>query len=122
MKAAVYLVSILFAATAVADSLEQAADDLCEHVKACAMAQISQEDMTPEVRQMMEPMLSNMCVSMRGQIETVPTGHALYQPAVECMRSMEAISCDQMADGDSMHTDTCKEYEDLAKSYSPSGQ
>ena len=83
------------------------------------MAQIAEEDMTPEMRQMMEPMLQNMCSNMRSQIQEVPTGHPLYEPAVSCMRSMTAVSCDAMSSGDSMYTEACKEYEELARSYAP---
>ncbi|MEM1112363.1 MAG: hypothetical protein AAGI11_10690 [Pseudomonadota bacterium] len=99
-----------------ADSLTAAADDLCEHVKSCAMAQMAaEEDLTPEMRQMVEPVIQNMCSSMRGQIQDVGSGHPLYGPSVACMRSMSSISCDKMMEGDGMYTDECKEYEARVK-------
>ena len=110
---------MMLVSTVSADNLTDAANDLCEHVKACSMAQIAQEDMTPEMRQMVEPMLDNMCANMRSQIQDVPSGHPLYDPAVVCMRSMSKVSCDAMTDGDSMRTKECREYEDLARSYMP---
>lgn len=123
MKQMLFLsLGLLLAATIRADNLADAANDLCEHVKACSMAQIAQEEMTPEMRQMVEPMLDNMCANMRGRVEDVPTGHPLYQPAVSCMRSMTQIGCDAMTSGDSMHTEECKKYEDMARSYAPESQ
>ena len=94
-----------------AEELTTAAMDLCEKVKGCAMQQIAQEDLTPEMRQMMEPMLEGMCANMRASIGEVPTGHTLYQPAVACMRSMSKLSCEQMQNPEQMQTPACEEYQ-----------
>lgn len=99
-----------------ADEIGAAALDLCEKVKACSMAQINEEDLTPELRQMMEPMLENMCANMQAGVQEVPSGHELYQPAVDCMRSMAALSCEAMMDSEQMVTPQCKDYEDKVKS------
>ena len=37
----------------------------------------AEADLTPEVRQMMEPMLQNMCETMRAGVRVVPLDHAL---------------------------------------------
>lgn len=108
----------LFAAVslpAIADDLVSAANDMCEHVKACSMAQIAESDMTPEMRQMMEPMLESMCDQMRQGVQQVPSGHALYQPAVDCMRSMAELGCDDFLNGNAAETPACKEYRELAE-------
>ncbi|MEP1471898.1 MAG: hypothetical protein ABJK20_10200 [Halieaceae bacterium] len=96
---------------AVGDDIGDAALALCEKVKACSMAQIDQEDLTPELRQMMEPMLENMCTNMQARVQEVPVGHELYQPSVACMRSMEALSCEAMMDSEQFATPECKDYE-----------
>lgn len=99
-----------------ADEIGAAALDLCEKVKACSMAQMNEEDLTPEMRQMMEPMLENMCASMQAGVQQVPPGHELYQPAVDCMRSMAVLSCEAMMDSEQIVTPQCKEYEESVKS------
>ena len=108
---------LIFAAGAAAqtEELVEAATALCEKVKTCSMAQVPKEDLTPEMRQMMEPMLENMCSAMRSGVQDVPTGHGLYKPALACMRSMAALSCEQMQDQQQVQTDACKEYEKLAE-------
>ncbi len=116
-RAALFSLVVLAPVTATADSLEAAAMDMCEKVKACSLAQIEQSDMTPEMREMMEPMLENMCTSMRAGIKEVPTGHALYQPAVACMRSMAQLSCDDFQDGDRVVTPECQKYQEMAEGY-----
>ncbi len=111
------LAAALAGAPALAQNeLQQAADALCEKVRSCALAQVDDADMTPEMRQMMEPMLDNMCVTMRAGIAEAPADHELYEPAVECMRSMAELACDQMEamrDG----TPECQEYQGVVDNY-----
>lgn len=113
-----FLVAGVFFAVAgnvIAGDLEDAATELCEKVKHCSMAQISEADLTPEVRQMMEPMLQNMCATMRAGVEQVASGHALHDPALACMRSMAALSCDDFQDEEKVETPACKEYQAVAE-------
>ncbi len=97
--------------------LLDAATALCEKIKTCSMAQVPEADLTPEMRQMMEPMLDNMCASMRSNIQEVPEGHELHDPAVACMRSMAELSCEQMQSEEQAQTAACRKYEELVKSY-----
>lgn len=112
------LVALLATAIpALADDLADAAVDLCEHVRACTLAQMDQQQVTDEMRQMVEPMVANMCNAMRQQVGNAPEGHPLYEPATTCMRSMSRVSCAEMQNGDNMQTPECQEYEKLAQSY-----
>ena len=104
-------------APAWSDDMAGSALRLCEKVKGCALEQIAQEDFTPEMRQMMEPMLDNMCVQVQSQITQVPTGHSLYDPALACMQSMEALSCEALRDGSQAKTPQCQAYEEAARAY-----
>lgn len=106
------LVSSLLAPAAGAEEIADVALALCEKVKACSMAEIEEEDLTPEMRQMMQPMLDNMCANMNARVQDVPTGHALYEPAVACMRSMAALSCEQMQ-SQQVNTPACQAYEKM---------
>ena len=94
----------LFVTPAQADELGDAAQTLCEKVKSCAIAQMEGQNIPEETRQMMQPMLDNMCTQVRGKVGEVPTGHPLYKPAVACMESMGAMT-----------TPECEEYEELAR-------
>ena len=97
-----------------ADEIGNAALALCEKLKACATAEIAEEDLTDEMRQMMQPMLDNMCANMQARVEAVPRGHGLYEPAVACMRSMQALSCEEMQTSQ-VNTPECQEYETKAR-------
>jgi hypothetical protein len=105
----------VFGGYAVADDLTDAAQGLCDTVRSCALEQMAQEDLTPEAREMMRPMLDNMCATMRSQVKEVPVGNGLYQPAVACLRSMESFSCQQLKDPARVATPECTEYERLAR-------
>ena len=113
--AATLVLAVATPLAAVADDLLSAASDMCEKVKACAMAEIAESDMTPEMRQMMEPMLESMCDQMRQGIEEVPTGHPMYEPAVACMRSMAKLSCADFQSERAGETPECKQYRELAE-------
>lgn len=114
-RPAILSVGLLLAAPTVAEDFTAAAIGLCEKVKSCAMQQIASEELTPEVRQMMQPVLDNMCADMQASIGEVPTGHPLYQPAIACMRSMEQLSCERMQDSSGMQTPECDRYRQLAE-------
>jgi hypothetical protein len=98
-----------------ADELQDVSLQLCEKVKSCALAQMQEQDLTPEVREMMQPMLEGMCTDMQGKVEDVPRDHPLYKPALECMRSMANLSCAVMQDADRVRTPECENYERLAR-------
>ena len=99
-----------------ADDLTAASLDLCEKVKSCALAQVAEQDLSPQMREMMQPMLDNMCANMQSKVGEVPTGHPMYEPALACMRSLEKImNCEMMQNPESMTTPECEAYEKLAQ-------
>ena len=84
---------------------------LCEKVKACAMEQMNEQDLTPEMRQMMEPMVANMCANVGSHVQDVPTDHSLYQPAMECLESLNRLDCQTLLTMQGSPTAECKAYE-----------
>lgn len=98
-----------------ADELTDAAQGLCDSIRSCALENIAKEELTPEVLDIMAPMLDNMCTNMRSKVQEVPVGHGLYEPAVGCMRSLESLTCEQMQDPEQAATPECREYERLAR-------
>jgi hypothetical protein len=106
---------VIVAPIARADELADAAQTLCEKVKSCALAQMEGQELTPETRQMMQPMLDSMCAQVRGKVGEVPTGHSLYAPAVACMQSMNSLTCENMQDAGDIVTPACEEYENLGR-------
>lgn len=109
------LAMLVAAANVGADSLESAANDLCEKVKSCSLAELNQQDLTPEMKAMMEPMLENMCAAMRQGIQEVPVEHELYASAVACMRSMANLSCADFQDESKVETSECLTYREMAE-------
>jgi hypothetical protein len=101
-----------------AETLTEAAGRVCENVKQCMLAQIDEADMTPEMREMMMPMVDTMCEAMRQGIEEVPTGHELYPSALACMQSLAELSCADFQEGDSAPTPACQAYQEKAQARS----
>lgn len=109
------LLAVFLSVQAGADELTDAAQGLCDSIRTCALESASKEDLTPEVLDMMAPMLDNMCANMRSKVQDVPVGDGLYEPAVGCMRSLESLTCEQMQSPELAATPECKEYERLAR-------
>ncbi len=100
-----------------ADEMADAALELCEKVKACSMAQIDKEDLTPEIEAMMKPMLDGMCANMQSRVAVVDTSHPMYDVSLSCMSSMSELTCDQMMNENQVVTPECEEYEAAARKY-----
>lgn len=113
----VALLASVLPLSASADDIVKAAADLCETYKGCAIKQMGATDMTPEMRQMMEPMLQNMCSGITASIGEVPTGHKLHKPAVACLRSLDKLGCEAMSSGSGAKTPECEKYEEMAKAH-----
>jgi len=111
---------LCLALPAQAEKMTEAGLALCAKGKECALQQLAQEDFTPEMRQMMEPMLNGMCQAVQAQITEVPTGHALYAPAVACMESMSRLSCAELQGGNDIKTAECEEYRRQAEKFEQS--
>ena len=111
------LISTVFSVPTFADEYPEASLALCEKVKSCALAQMGSQEITPEIRQMMQPMLDSMCSNMMVNLPEVAKSHAMYKPAVACMNSLEALSCEQMQQTSEGSTPACKEYEALAEKF-----
>lgn len=108
--------SLCLSVPASADDLTKAAEDLCQTVKSCALEQMGASDMTPEMKEMMGPMLDGMCQGITASIGAVPKGHKLYAPAVACMRSMDKLGCTLVeGGGNTADTPECEKYAEMAQ-------
>jgi hypothetical protein len=104
-----------------AEEFTEASQTLCEKVKSCAMEQLQSANLPPQAREMMQPTLDTMCEQMQAKVGDVPTGHALYKPAVACMQSMNTLTCEMLQSPDNLATPECEEYEKLARESDSAG-
>ncbi|MCC2617360.1 hypothetical protein LJ739_14000 [Aestuariibacter halophilus] len=102
----------VFATTSQADNYGEEAQKACDHMRTCARQQLA--DVPAEFRQMIEQTLDGMCESMPGTDDIPGFGaqHQLYAPAVACMKSISALSCEEIEAG---HADTaeCQRLQDM---------
>lgn len=116
------ILALMLSGYSVADDLTDAAEGLCDTIKTCALEAVAGQDLTDELRTKMAPVMDNSCAEMRSQVQTVPPGHKLYQPAVACLSSMSSLSCPQLHDAGEVKTPECTEYERLVKAASAETQ
>jgi hypothetical protein len=114
----VFILVLSAAQSVAADEMTEAAQNLCEKAKSCAMAQVAEEDLTPELRQMMQPMWDSMCANMQSKVGKVPPGHPLSSSALACMRSMQKLTCEGML-GQQESTPECQAHEKLVAETQP---
>ena len=101
---------------AVAEPFEQAANALCEKSKMCAKASMVGEEIRPEMMAMINQQLEGMCGSMLASFQASGMeSHALYKPAVACMKSMAVLSCEELEADTS--TPACDAYHKKLDSY-----
>jgi len=98
-----------------ADELTDAAQELCDTIKACALEAVAGPDLSDKLRQQMDPVLENNCAQMTSRVQAVPANHTLHQPAVGCLRSMASLSCPRLHNVSEFKTPECTEYDRLAK-------
>lgn len=103
-----------------ADDFKAASKAVCEKMKQCALAQMDMSDMTPEMRQMSNSMVSNMCIGVL-EFSQIEPYQALYEPAAACLQSMSILSCNELIESGDVVTPACTEYEKLAQSYQNGG-
>lgn len=97
---------------------EAAYDGLCQKIKQCAFTRMQEEqNITEEMRSMVEGMLSTMCENVMKFTESeVDQYHELVGPATACMESMTDLSCGQILE-EQTKTEECAEFEAASKEY-----
>jgi hypothetical protein len=111
----VAILALVLSGYSVADDLTDAAEGLCDTIRSCALEAVAGDDLTDVLRQKMDPVLEGNCAQMRSRVQVVPPGNTLYQPAVNCLRSMESLSCPELHNAGEVKTPECTEYDRLAK-------
>lgn len=98
------------------DKMNAAFNELCDKMEQCAMEQMGKEqDLTPEMRSMIEGMIEGMCKNMM-DVGEVNEYAELVDPAVACIDSMTSKSCSELQ-GDNVQTPECKAYERQAEEF-----
>ncbi|WP_218311988.1 hypothetical protein [Alteromonas antoniana] len=99
-----------------ADKLNDAFNQLCDKMEVCALEQMGKEEnLTPQMRSMIEGMIDGMCKNMMN-LEEIDQYSELVDPAVACIDSMTSQSCAEL-EGDEAQTPACQEYERQAEAF-----
>ncbi|WP_026376411.1 hypothetical protein [Aestuariibacter salexigens] len=95
--------------------LQAASQALCDKLRECTLQNMQQaENITPEIRQMAEAMVSGMCAQFvtAEQIKPYPD---LVEPATACLQSAAALSCSDFEQNP--QTPACQAFEQKAAKY-----
>ena len=110
---------ICMAAPCISDDVGASMERLCEKQKTCALSQMDKSQLTPEMQQMMAPMLDSMCTALKQQYSqyTPQQQHKeVFQAAAQCFDSMSKLSCKQLMKNPPK-TKSCKHLESLGNKY-----
>lgn len=102
-----------------ADDMSEALDGVCQKMRGCALAQMEgAEGMSEQTKAMIETQLDSMCDGIKAQYNSFAASvHPLYKPATACLVSMEALTCEQISEGDENPTPECAELREKAEAY-----
>ncbi len=95
------------------DKLGDTATRLCDKIKSCAVAQLEQQQLTPEMRQMIAPSLEGMCKGVRTRVHEVKLDPAMQDAAIACMKTMASAGCEAFVDDQQKLPEACENYQDL---------
>ena len=112
------ILALLLSGYSNADELTDAAAELCDTIKACAMEAVAGANLSAELQAMMEPVWQSNCAELSKQVLAVPASNPLYQPATACLSSMASLSCSMLYNMSQVKTAECAEYEKLLKAAS----
>jgi hypothetical protein len=107
--------------TLFATSLTEATDELCQTIKTCGQEQLKQQNLPPEMAQMMEGMFDGMCQSMVAPYVLSTKDAGLEDKAIACLESFNSKSCDELMNNNGGDTPECKDFQKAADEAYPDG-
>lgn len=117
--AGIFLSICLLGSSAVlADEMTRAIEQMCTKTKVCMQERFGGSDqVSPEMKAMIMQQMGMACDYMAAQYAAAPKGHPIYQPALQCLKSMAAMSCDELDAIDDNPTPECERYEEMSEQY-----
>lgn len=109
------LSALLLAIPVQADDLGEEVSRVCEQMKQCTLDRMAGAEMAPEMKMMITQQLDMACVGLQARFGAAAQAHALYQPALACVKSMQALSCQEIEESDDSITPECDRYQELAE-------
>ncbi|WP_040523026.1 hypothetical protein [Aliiglaciecola lipolytica] len=111
----VFIISLSF--KTYAENIESASLRLCEHIKMCVTKQMKvTDDVTPEMRMMIDGMVDNMCQNMMNT-NVVKGNREFEKSAIACIDSITELSCDEIQNAG--QTPACLSFEKELSSHYP---
>jgi hypothetical protein len=104
-----------------ATELSDAVNELCEKMKVCGQEQLAQQDLPPEMAQMMEGMFNGMCQAIVAPYVASTQNAGLEDKAVACLNSFKDRSCQELMENNAGETEECEEFEEAANEAYPDG-
>ena len=114
IKALSLLILLTLPSIGTATSLNQATDKLCDKIKSCATAQMSQQNLPPAMQQMMTVMFEQSCTSIIAPYADKATNAGLEKKAVACISSINSLSCGAIMTATGSKTAECSTLESAA--------
>ncbi len=113
MKLIIILILSLVSFNVTATEFDKEITQLCDKLKTCTLAELGANNFSPQMEQMMKPMIDGICKQMIKQFNEADTEGVKKEDAIICIKSMSALSCKDLK-GDGTETKECM---DLEKKY-----
>ena len=96
--------------------LDDRMEELCWKMKSCSKEQMDNEDIPPEMVQMMETMFDGMCTTWMAPYAKSVGQVGLQDKAEACVESILEQDCETLIEAEGeYHSSACKAFEDAAE-------
>ena len=102
---------VLFVGSVQASEFEDTANALCAHTKACGLKRAwANMKVTPQIEAMIEQMSVQACVALKATFSHAHSSSEMNDKAIDCMKSMQTLSCEQFETFEEDTTPECGDY------------
>ena len=108
------LVSIATPTFVMADDIAESSQRICKKVKSCGITQLEDQGIQPEMVEMMKSMFDGMCTTMVAPYIQRANDAGLEKKGIACLDAIEAMSCDELMNGEAENNEACQELEKAA--------
>jgi len=114
LKVVALLIFLTLPGISTASSLTEATKTLCSKIKSCTTAQLQQQQLPPQMLQMMTAMLDESCAKTIAPYANKATNAGLEKKAIACINSINALSCNALMNTSEAETGECRALEKAA--------
>ncbi|MGF1708504.1 hypothetical protein [Enterovibrio baiacu] len=100
-----------FSHAAISPALMTEIDKMCGKMKTCSSELLGEHAQNEQMKAMVSGIADQACEQAKIEMRDIPDDPTIQKAAIACMKSVNSLACNQMADD--FETPECKQLEDI---------